>query len=111
MDEPDEAQTQQLQAYYTRHTQNHYDIIGRYLLGMATDSEVTALMKDNKAICEVAYYLGLRAQSQGDYLTASHWYRVAIETGLINNGEYRWAYDQLYLWYSEGKFKNNAKLN
>lgn len=53
--------------------------------------------------CEASYYLGLRAQSEGRLRDASDWYRISIESGLQNMGEYRWAYNQLYLWEGEGK--------
>jgi hypothetical protein len=39
--------------------------------------------------CEVSYYIGLKAQSEGRCEDASDWYRISVETGLINNGEYR----------------------
>jgi hypothetical protein len=28
---------------------------------------------------------------------------VAVETGLVNNGEYRWVFNALYRWQSSGK--------
>jgi len=93
----------QLDHYYKQSPDNHYNTIGRYLLGIASQAEVLALMTHEKAKCEVAYYIGYRAQTEGRSIEASNWYRIAIETGLIRNGEYRWAYDQLYLWRGENK--------
>ncbi|HDN27827.1 MAG TPA: hypothetical protein ENG03_12200 [Thioploca sp.] len=60
-------------------------------------------MTHKKAECEVAYYIGLQAQTEGRYFEASNWYRIAVETGLIKNGEYRWAYDQLTRWRGDNK--------
>jgi hypothetical protein len=105
MGQENEEYYQQLQHYYAHHPHGHYNTIGRYLLHKADEAEIFALMKSSdKAVCETAYYIGLRAQHEGDYQTASQWYRVAIETGLTKNGEYHWAYDQLHLWYSNGLY-------
>jgi hypothetical protein len=93
----------QLYRYYKQSPDSHYNIIGRYLLGIASQAEVLALMTHNKAKCEVAYYIGFKAQTERRFIEASNWYRIAIETGLIKNGEYRWAYDQLYLWHKRNK--------
>jgi len=89
--------------YYSTHPQTPYDVIGRYLLGLATEDQVLSLASDSRKRCEIAYYFALRAQGEGKYEDASDWYRVAVETGLINNGEYRWAHSTLYKWYAEGK--------
>lgn len=94
---------QTLVDHYRNDPRGHYDVIGRFLLGLATESEALSLASDPKKLCETAYYVGLKCQGEGRYEDASDWYRVAIETGRIQDGEYRWAYDTLYLWYLEGK--------
>jgi tetratricopeptide (TPR) repeat protein len=89
--------------YYKNASQGPYDVIGRYLIGLATEEQILALAIDPKKRCEIAYYIGLRAQGEGRTEDASDWYRVSIETGLTNNGEYRWAYTTLNQWNTQGK--------
>lgn len=79
------------------------ETLGKFLVGMSTEKDVLSLIKTAKERCEVAYFLGLKAQSEGRYQDASDWYRIAVETGLIKNGECRWAHDMLYQWYTQGK--------
>lgn len=82
---------------------SYYHTIGRYLLGLTTERKTLALATDPKKRCEIAYYIGLRAEGEGRYAEASDWFRVSSETGLANNGEYRWSYNTLYLWQKEGE--------
>jgi thioredoxin-like negative regulator of GroEL len=89
--------------YYSGDGDSYYFKIGKFLLGRAEEKDILELMTDGKKRCECAYYIGLKAQTEGRYHDASDWYRLAVETGLIKNGEYRWAYNALYKWYSEGK--------
>ena len=92
-----------LERYYKNAQSSQYDRIGRYLLGMSPEGELLALATTPKLKCEIAFYAGLRAESERRFRDASDWYRVALETGQSNNGEWRWAYDQLYRWYSNGQ--------
>lgn len=92
-----------LERYYHQNTSSPYAVIGRYLMGLASEQDVLAVATDAKKRCEIAYYLGLRAWTEGRYDDASDWYRVSVETGLKNNGEYRWAYGRIYVWYTHGK--------
>lgn len=82
---------------------SHYHALGRFLLGLQTEGEVLSLATDVQKRCEIAFYAGLRAQTEGRYVDASDWYRVTVETGQERNGEYRWALDTLYRWAGEGK--------
>jgi len=93
----------ELLKYFGRPAVGPYHQIGRYLLGMISEAEVLSLATDGKKRCEVAYYLGVRAQAEGRYEDASDWYRVSIETGLNNNGEYVWAFETLAIWNGKGK--------
>ena len=100
---PNQTHYQLLQDYYSQAPHTHYNVIGRYLLGMDNEDELSALMINPKAVCETAYYVGFKAQTEGRYLDASNWYRISIETGLIRNGEYRWAYSRLYTWRNKNQ--------
>jgi len=83
-----------------------YIMIGRFLLDLVSEDDVLALADSPQRICEVAYYIGLREQLAGRYGDASDWYRIAVKTGQRECGEYRWAYDTLYVWQTEGKSLN-----
>lgn len=84
--------------YFRTDKSDYYHLIGRYLIGLATEKDLLALAQNKKALCEISYFIGFRAQKEGRYADASDWFRLSIETGLIKNGEYRWAYDSLYIW-------------
>jgi tetratricopeptide (TPR) repeat protein len=92
-----------LLSWYKQHPSGYWETIGRYLVGLADENEVLSEAQSTQQRCEVSYYLGLRAQSEGRLKDASDWYRISIESGMQNMGEYRWAYNQLYLWEGEGK--------
>ncbi len=64
-------------------------------------SDVLVAQSEPK-IKAIAYFLGLKAQLNGLLAEASDWYRVAVETGATQTGEYRWAYNTLYDWYARG---------
>ena len=87
--------------------EEHYGILGKYLLGMETEEGLLELATDDKRRCEYAYFIGFKAQAEGRYEDASDWYRIATETGLIPNGEYRWARRALMKWKDSGKSLEN----
>lgn len=82
---------------------SYYHDIGRYLMGYIGEQEIVALITNDKRRCEIPYYLGLLAASEGRFEDATAWFRVSIETGRYNEGEYRWAYTELSGWSSQGK--------
>lgn len=94
---------EQLVQHFTKAGQGPYHTAGRYLMGLASEQEVFALATDANTRCEIAYYVGLRANGEGRYEDASDWYRASVETGLINHGAYRWSHSTLQLWQSKGK--------
>ena len=53
---------------------------------------------------EVAYYAGLKAESEGRLADANNWYQVVLELGKTREGEYRWAHTRLYSWRSKEKY-------
>jgi hypothetical protein len=80
---------------------SYYYGIGRFLCGLTDQRHVLELATEPKKRCEIAYYVGLRAQGEGRLADASDWYRISTETGLERNGEYRWAYNALYHWQDQ----------
>ncbi len=78
-------------------------MIGRHILGLASEADVLALAAQAHDACEVAFWIGRGAQAKGDLFGASEWYRISLETGLSQVWEYREAYTQLYGWWHDGK--------
>ena len=82
----------------------HYHQYGRFLLGHIPFERLLSLAKAPDKMIEIAYYVGLRAQSEGRLEEASDWYRVAFSLGNIKEAEYRWSFDQLNRWRNAGKY-------
>jgi len=64
-------------------------VIGQYLLGLADEAAVLALMQhaDAHGRCQAAYYLGLKARNEARYADALGWFRVAVATGASPAGQ------------------------
>lgn len=82
----------------------HYHQYGRFLLGYISFERLLALVRAPDKMIEIAYYVGLKAQSEGRLEEASDWYRVAFSLGDVKEAEYRWSYDQLNRWRNDGKY-------
>ena len=74
-----------------RPTTEFYDQVAQCLVGLIPEEEVLKKATDKGTRCEVAYYLGVRAQAAGRWEEASDWYRVAVETGKTDFLELKWA--------------------
>jgi len=94
------AQRETLLAHYRGAGDMYYHRIGRYLVGLSSRDDILAFARTPQIQCEVFYYLGLMAQTDGRIVDAARWYEMVLETGMPNNSEYRWAADQLTLWTS-----------
>jgi hypothetical protein len=105
----DDPHREELIKYFEENKDDGYAMMGRYLIGLISEDELLSLASNSKRRCEIPYFLGVRAQAEGRYEDASDWYRVAIETGLMENGEYRWAFNVLSSWRYE--VKNLAQLS
>jgi hypothetical protein len=103
LENPNDPHRQEVVNYYSRSGKGDNFIIGRFLMGLATEKDVLATATDTRKRCEVSHYIGLKALKEGRYQDASDWFRISVETGLMNVGEYRWSYDTLYNWYRTGK--------
>ena len=88
----------ELMAYYGQSGKDPYFVMGRHLVGLATEEEMLDLADAPDRRCEVAYYLGVRARAEGRYEDASEWFLVAVATGQTQEGEYTWAIDELTNW-------------
>ena len=88
----------QLFEHFREPAGDDYHAIGRYLLGFADESEVLALATTRQRRCEIAYYVGLKAKSEGRIPDAADWFRVALETESESDYEHGWADDELRAW-------------
>lgn len=93
------AWRKKLEAHYEKPSLDFYDLLGRYLLVKADEAQVWSQVKTPDQHAEACYYLGLRAQREGDYARAIAWYRASTETGLVKEGEPRWSFAQLSEWH------------
>jgi lipoprotein NlpI len=83
---------------------DRYYVLGRLVMGLENEEVGTSLRGTTPStMCEAAFYLGARAQGLGKLDEAHDWYRVAVETSLPGENEYRFALSQLTLWSREGK--------
>jgi tetratricopeptide (TPR) repeat protein len=81
-----------------------YYLLGRVVMGLEDELTGTSLRGTNPSqACEVAFYLGARAQGLGKLDEAHDWYRAAVETSLPGESEYHFALTQLALWSGQGK--------
>jgi hypothetical protein len=67
---------------------------------MATDTEVMQVATSPRTVNEVTYFRGLKALADGRFEESFWWYQASIETGELQSGEYRWAFNQLRNWTS-----------
>ena len=86
----------------------HYHQYGRFLLGYISFERLLALVRAPDKMIEIAYYVGLKAQSEGRLEEASDWYRAAFSLGDVKEAEYRWSFDQLNRWRNAGEYLPRA---
>ncbi|HJR53118.1 MAG TPA: hypothetical protein VJ982_05335 [Gemmatimonadota bacterium] len=75
-----------------------FDVMGRYLLGLETEDQLLELARTPERRTQIAYYVGLKAESEGRISDAIDWYRVVLETGDSKKYEYSFAYLALEAW-------------
>jgi hypothetical protein len=76
-----DAHRAELVSHYSRPSGERHHVIGRYLLGLASEEEFLQAAAQTRERSETAFYLGVRAQSEKRYRDACDWYRVAAESG------------------------------
>lgn len=97
-----ERDKKSLSLYFKISKDGFYNSIGSYLLGLLEEDQLLELADTPKKRCEIAYFIGFKAQQEGRFEDASDWYRIAIETGSHKDFEYRWAMSMLHKWNSRG---------
>lgn len=98
----DPTKRQALIDFFSQPGGSYYRVAGRYLMGLAPVDDVLHVMATSKRICELGYYLGIKATADGDYQTASDWFHISTLTGSTHDGEYRWAYSIISEWLQKG---------
>ncbi len=87
-----------LYARYERGSGDAYFMMGRYLLGLESEETTLALATTPQRRCEVAFYMGVKAQGEGRYEDAHDWYLAVRETRQMRDYEYGWATFMLDEW-------------
>jgi tetratricopeptide (TPR) repeat protein len=82
---------------------SHYHELGKFLLGQLDEREAAKLATDPEKACEVSYYLGLKAETEGRLEDATAWYRNAVESAMPRWTEYQWSFGALQRFQSSGK--------
>jgi hypothetical protein len=80
----------------------YWDVIGRYLAGLANDATIAALARDPRSSAEVAFYMGARAEGEGRYDDANDFYRSALEAEVRDCKEIEQARATLSRWRTGG---------
>lgn len=89
------AHRQELLDHYATPDGNPYYTMGRFLVGLEQEDAVLALATTIHRKCEISFYLGARARAEGRFADAVDWFRVAVETAQLRDGEYYWAVREL----------------
>ena len=93
---------QKLREHYRAVHSSDFDVMGRYLLGLETEDRMLELARTPERRAQVAYYVGLKAESEGRIADALDWYRVVLETGENKKYEYSFALNALETWANTG---------
>jgi hypothetical protein len=81
---------------------SRYGHIARYLLGDLGEAALLREARGVKPKCEIYYFVGLRAETEGRHADAARWYALAVGTGSKGDAEYRWAFTRLRLYRDHG---------
>lgn len=93
-----EERRQSLINYYSQHPTGHFNTLGRYLMGLTSEEELLSETISPSTIASTAYYLGVKAKSEGRYVDASDWFRFGVEKGSNQEPERKWCRDALLRW-------------
>ena len=92
------ARQQSLRDYYSHHQSGHYNTLGRYLMGLTSETDLLKETTSPSTIASTAYYMGIKAKNEGRYIDASDWFRLGIERGSSKEPEHKWCRDALVRW-------------
>lgn len=97
---------------YFKKADNSYNLAGKYLLGIVTQKEFVRRCHSKSqryatspsVLGACAFYVGLKAETEGRLKEASDWYRVSMETNSYVAPEYHWAVLKLEIWGLQDRF-------
>jgi hypothetical protein len=85
-----------LRVYFDSDPPDHYFLMGKYLMNLATKEELLDELDSYEKLCEMAFFIGIKESEKGNDALAAKWFRISVETKLTREIEYRWANDELY---------------
>ena len=85
-----------LDANYSREPKIFGDVLGRFLLGQGSEQDVWKAREEPRHSTVATYFMGYRAERDGDHARAIAWYRITIESCKWNASEGRWAFQRLW---------------
>jgi len=110
LNEKPEELARTFEKHYKKSTSDYYHSIGQFMLGRISRADLLGLIKTPKQRCEFAYYIGLSERLRGNFREATNWYLICRETLLTNNGEYHWAFDEMFWWAHMGTKKRHRLI-
>jgi len=93
-----ESHERELTRHYSEPSESRYHALGRYLMGMETESRILATAPNARALSETYYYIGFRNQAEGRIRDAAAWYARCAGLNQRANGEDHWARLQIREW-------------
>jgi len=100
----DHPHREELLAYYREPRSDRVHPIGRFLMDLDDGGALMKTSVSSDRLCENAFYLGIKAEADGDLTDAAAWFQTAAETLRYREAEYRWALDRLHD-YQQGKVR------
>ncbi|MFI5371510.1 MAG: hypothetical protein ACHQ52_08130 [Candidatus Eisenbacteria bacterium] len=99
----DPARRHDLRAHFATAAGGHYHMLGRFMLGLESESATHAEAATTRAASETDYYLGFAAEQEGRITDAARWYSRCAALNMRRNGEDYWARRVLAQWATSGR--------
>ena len=99
----DPARQKALVDHYRAPSADDYVAMGRYLMGLESQDSLLARARTADRRCEIAFYIGLKAEGERRYHDAAAWYRLVLATGQTKEYEYGYALDALSSWRNSAR--------
>ena len=87
-----------------RHLAGSWDSIApRYMVREVGDDVMLSLAVGSEAICNVAWLVGTRKATEGDFADANDWFQVAMETAAVSQPPHVYSYQLMSKWMRANK--------
>jgi len=83
----------------------------RYMVRDLDDAGVLHFVTTMDTICNVAWLIGMRRSSEGDFAEANDWFQVAMEPELPTLPPYIYSYQLMAKWIDTGKFLERVQTD